>query len=450
MTKTNAIDDGKCGLDDVPGRRRLVPGAPPVRSPEKPEMTTATTPVERRLHDIINASNRKAAHAYLREAGIHDEPQTLLSKLDPMVALAKHLGNRAWQAARREDIIACITEHRFRKGAHKAGTPVVKDKALSLSTQYLWCVHLRTFYKWLLDLDKEEVPPQFKRMPFRKKDAIKKHLTTMALSPEEVRQILAGAKSPRDQCIVTLLIEGGFRASEAAALRLDRIERRDGGYWLTLPDDEPLLKTGPRAVAIPIIAFRHEFEAWLNEHPRRHEPAAPLFVSLSNRTHGKRMKGPTIGDVIVRSAKRAGMRHVHAHMLRHTSATLKLAKGMPSEAVRLTHGWTPQSTMLGYYSHVAPHYEAMMMEAHGMASKKPRLLDIVGSTACQVCGSANPIKAATCKKCGCRLSEGAQESERRARLSNALDYVVPQAVQGLSDMLLLAVARARGFEEVPA
>ncbi|MHB1260971.1 MAG: tyrosine-type recombinase/integrase [Thermoplasmatota archaeon] len=202
-------------------------------------------------------------------------------------------------------------------------------------------------------------------------------------------------------------------------------------------------------VAVPIIAAARELEAWLAVHPRRHEARAPLFVNLSNRGHGRRMTGPTIGEAIVRCARRAGIRHVHAHMLRHTSATLKIAKGFPPEAIRLVHGWTRKSTMLGYYTHALPHFERMILQAHGLPSDEPELLDLLGSVSCALCSHANRVTDAECGACGTRFAEAAQESERQHRDGLLLDHVALDAARALSDQLYLAVAASFGWK-VPA
>lgn len=398
--------------------------------------------IKTRLEQIPDPANRSAVQAYLHESSHAVKPQSLLSRLDPIVALGRRLGSRPWLEATRADVITTIAEHRFRRGAHLSDEKLLPDHGLSASTKYQWVVHLRTFYKWHLD---EDHPEQFKRMPFPKKDGLAERAREMALSPLEVGRILAGATSQRDRTLILVLIETGLRASEAAALRLDQMERRNHGYWLRLPGDEPLLKTGPREVDIPVICSVAEVEKWIQQHPRRHQAKAPLFVSLSNRRHGQRMTGATISDVVVRAARRAGMRHVHAHMLRHTSATLKIAKGISDEALRLTHGWSKESTMPSYYAHMRPHYEAMMLKVHGLRSEEPELADIMGAQACEFCTIVNPVGSAICKGCKLPLAKAAQESEVAHREGILFDHVAVGAVSGIEDMLFVAVARGLGF-----
>lgn len=386
---------------------------------------------------------------YLYEKINEVKASTLLSRLDPLVVLAQRLGERPWKEATRDDVIRAIAGHTFSKGSHRARDPdSLPAKNLAASTKHQWAVHIHTFYKWLLELDKDEVPPQCRSLPFKKKEALAKRARELALEPTEVRQILSGARSTRDRFTVLFLIETGLRASEAAAVRLDGIERRNHGYWITLPSDALALKRGPREVAIPLICAAETYESWLAEHPRRHEARAPLLVTLSQRSHGNPMTGKTVSDIVVRCAKRAGMRHVHAHMLRHTSATLKIAKGMEPEAVRLLHGWTERSTMLSYYAHLKPHFERLVLNAHGLESNEPELLDIMGSQPCGLCGSKNRVEDATCRECGVRLSEAAQESERAHRRQHVLAYVANDAVMALRGVLFTAVARAMGWKTI--
>jgi hypothetical protein len=277
------------------------------------------------------------------------------------------------------------------------------------------------FYKWLLHSD--DRPPQFRRLPFRKIDAMAARIKELALSPAEVRQLLSGATNARDKCIIGVAIEAGFRASESAALRLDYMEARNHGWWLELPPDEPALKTGVREAAVPVIAVKKLVDDWLAEHPRINDPKAPLYVTLSNRSYGKRMSGPSVAAVIARCARRAGMRKVHSHMTRHSSVTLKIAKQMSPEAVRIIHGWSRRSTMLGYYTGSLPNFESIVLSVHGLRSDEPELLDIMGSQPCLLCGTALHAADATCKGCGISGNFDAAQAQARRQQDAAVSFV---------------------------
>lgn len=318
--------------------------------------------LHKRANSLKEPGKRRRLHAFIDEERHQVELSTIASRMDAILALGHYLGKRPWTKVKREDIIHVIASHRSLQGAHLR-RHAAEGKPLADSTKFQWYIFLLGFYKWLLNT--EDKPPQFRMLPFRKVDLTAARIKVMTLKPLEVRKLLAGAETPRDKAIIIAALEGGFRASELAALRLDFLQQRNHGIWLELPPDEPLLKTKPREVSIPIVAGKRIIEAWLKVHPRINDPAAPLFVTQSARSQGKRMNGAGIGAVITRCAKRAGLRHIHAHMLRHTSTGFKIARGMSPTAIRYVHGWTKKSTMLGYYEDARQFFE------HGSAGARP-------------------------------------------------------------------------------
>lgn len=437
--------------DWTPASPRLAPGAGQRGAARasgcvNPMKTMLTfSHVQKRLAHIPDAANRSRAEMYLRRK-VRCKPQTLLSIADPLVALGRQLGSRSWEQATGDDVFLAVESHTYRRGVHLAKTEGDARK-LAASTQYQWSSHLRTFYRWVLKVD--GTPPQFRDLEFRKVDAMKARVRELALSPDEVCQLLAGATLQRDRFLLLFLLETGFRVSEAAAVRLDTMEKRKGGYWVSLDRNEPLLKTGARQVAVPLYYAQEDLHAWLAEHPRRHEAKAPLFVNLSNRAYGTRMTGKTISEVVARCAKRAGLK-VHAHMMRHTSATLKLLYGMPAHVIRALHGWTERSTMLGYYTHMLPHFENEVLKTYGLPVDDRTVTDIMGSRPCLVCGTSNEVTGVRCKRCRTLLADSAQESERQANEDRLLNYVLSGAFEAMTDDLLIDVAGQLGFAEVDA
>lgn len=399
-----------------------------------------------RLTHIPSDANRAAAKAYLVEKESSDDvkPQSLLAITDPLVALGKRLGDIPWLQATREDVIMCIRDHTFRRGAHLAKTPG-PVKSLAASTRHQWWSYLKGFYRYLND---EETPKFLRRRAFPKRDAMEERGRDLALEPENLAKLLAGATSVRDRCIVLFLLETGFRVSEAAALRLKDMEFDGATYWFQLPKGAPFLKTDVREVDVGVTQARGDLEAWLNTHPRRNDPDARLFVALTNRCYGSPLDGPAISEIVSRAARRAGIQ-VHAHMLRHTSASLKIVAGWSPEAIRLTHGWTTLE-MLEHYTHVQGHYKDMVRRANGLPMVDAAIQDHMGSRKCQLCTAVNPITALHCRVCGVPASQAGQVHAQRKRAATNLDFVASYAITVVQDVLILAVARAKGFTGVPA
>jgi integrase len=392
-----------------------------------------------KINEIKNPENRSIIEEYVLDRSTEVKPKTLRTYLDPLCALAAHLGERGFQEATRKDVKSCILCHRGIQGPK--GRP---GRPLAASTRYQWGVHLSTFYQWLSG--GIDAPECVRKLGFKKVDAMSQRGKEMALKPAEVRALLAGARNARDKAIIATLLETGFRASELAAIELKDVEIRSTGYWIQLPNrSDRDLKTGQRDHAVPVILSKNLLRDWLQVHPAPLKEGANLFVNLANRSFGSRMKGASVGAVVSTCAKRAGIRHVHAHMLRHTSATFKVAVGMPNELIRKIHGWSKNSTMLNYYTHMTPHFESMIIEFHGVSGSKPPMLDLLGSHGCAKCGMTNTVFEKACAGCGVLLCDSIAEGQRSHEEGLALKRVIPGVLDAFKDQLVFAVARAKGF-----
>lgn len=124
----------------------------------------------------------------------------------------------------------------------------------------------------------------------------------------------------RDSAILKLLIRLGMRRGEVAALTLDDIDWRSG---------EILVRgKGSRRERLPLAA---DVGDALADYLRRVRPA-----SAEGRAVFARVKAPHralsaagVSQVVIAAGNRAGLGHVNAHRLRHTTATELLRAGAP-------------------------------------------------------------------------------------------------------------------------
>jgi integrase/recombinase XerD len=126
------------------------------------------------------------------------------------------------------------------------------------------------------------------------------------------------AAGRRDFAILTLLARLGLRRGEAANLCLDDIDWRTG---------ELVVRGKPRrSERLPLPAdVGQAIVAYLRDGRPRSATGRALFVSL-RAPH--RALGPLgVSRVVVAAARRAGLRHIHAHQLRHTAASEMLRAG---------------------------------------------------------------------------------------------------------------------------
>lgn len=166
-------------------------------------------------------------------------------------------------------------------------------------------------------------------------------------------------KAARDQALIWLLWDSGFRVGEAAALNVSSVRFDDqGGAHLIIPPKAEGLKTGPRTIYV--VESAPALKVWLSYHPRQLEPDAPLFYAVyaSRRVTNS---GVTFGRILERQACTGKLtRHIWPHLFRHTRAT-RAAKGDAQRGIagwsdaemRAYFGWEPGSNMPAHYAHIA-------------------------------------------------------------------------------------------------
>src|SRR5262249_26322514 len=110
-------------------------------------------------------------------------------------------------------------------------------------------------------------------------------------------------------------------------------------------------KTGVRS---PLIVSSAPFLAqWLNNHPFKSVPDAPLWVrERCQQSNPLCYQG--LAKIIRDSFTRAGItKRVYPHLFRHSRATYVLASGLMTEAqAKAYFGWSPNTEQLATYAHL--------------------------------------------------------------------------------------------------
>ena len=360
---------------------------------------------DRHIQQIPNAANGAKCRQYLQEREENIELSTCGSYLAHIKAFGIYLGQREWLDATRDDVIMHIKgaagqQGRVGREYHGRGRP------LGQYTKYQRMVMLREFYMWLLDT--EDTPPQFRRMPFVKPTMEEQSLARDdRLAPDEVLDMLAAATNKRDRAIVMFLLDTGFRAGEAAAMDIRDVKFDEHGAKVLHSREARGLKTLRRKVPTRVTIATRYIREWLADHPFRRHVDRPLFISMSNRNLGERMKAAAIWSIVTRLAKRARIRHVHPHMFRHTAASLRAGDGWNEEMLRLHFGWSKGSEMPSLYSHVEEDYDRFALRKAGVALPPPKPL---WTLECPHCHQDQPGDAFFCGACGKPMAEESGEA----------------------------------------
>jgi integrase len=220
------------------------------------------------------------------------------------------------------------------------------------------------------------------------------------LTKDEVLEIISHAGSPRDKALFGLLYESGCRAGEILSMKVKNIEFLDnGGAAATFPQG----KTGPRRVLI--FNFASYLRQWLESHPLKENPEAPLWPTDDYRY-------APLSDIGLRyllreTVNRTGIKkRVWLHGFRHSRAT-HLSEHLTEQQMKCYLGWAPGSDMPAVYCHLSgKDMDNAVKAMYGIVDQETPI-DTMKPGKCARCAEMNAPGANFCFKCGLPLSKEA-------------------------------------------
>ncbi len=234
---------------------------------------------------------------------------------------------------------------------------------------------------------------------------------------EEVLAAANAAKSQMHRAMLRLQHEAALRIGENHALNVGSIALDGaGGADIVIPErnGEGGVKTGGRSVWV--FESVPDLRLWLNMHPRRDYPEAPLWVGPD----GKRLSITWMRQTIQGLFRAAGVkRRVWPHLLRHSRLT-ELAEKISESDLRIAAGWTPGSDMPAIYVHrTGGDVKRKMKRLHGVATEEEKAQEDRNPLApvkCPdlTCGATNPAGFTYCGRCGGPLTAEAAKKRRES------------------------------------
>src|SRR6266581_460442 len=205
------------------------------------------------------------------------------------------------------------------------------------------------------------------------------------LTVDELNRLLDAADSMRDRVLIAALLETGGRVTEVLSLNVESLTRHQNGgnggrpwykAWFATMKEEGTEHFGYFREAATVTMI----DSWLKNYPSGVDVTPrPLIPSLSFASNDeRRLNADSVGDLLQAVAEKAGVeqvKHVHAHIFRHTRATMLLREGVPEPMIKKMLGWMPNSPMLGRYAHlVAQDVEAALGLSAKVEGEKAELL----------------------------------------------------------------------------
>lgn len=259
-------------------------------------------------------------------------------------------------------------------------------------------ISFRTFFGWLHGFPEGEgeYPDCIKNF---KTPTLKEKITKSDLITDKEMKDMIRCAEPnyRDPALITALPESCFRPGEFVSMNIGDVEEKSYGFSITCRESKTVTRS------VPIITSARYLAAWLNHHPFKDDPAAPLWISLARKNFGKRLEINTLNFLVKRIAKRAGIKkRVWAYLFRHTGITYYAAQGKSDAQLRLICGWSRTSNMPSRYTHLAAlDAENAILEIHGLREKKSQSL--LKPKVCPRCDEENNPEMTYCGKCATNL-----------------------------------------------
>ncbi|MGC9209215.1 MAG: tyrosine-type recombinase/integrase [Nitrososphaeria archaeon] len=225
------------------------------------------------------------------------------------------------------------------------------------------------------------------------------------LTEDEVQAMIDKAPKLRDKAFIAVLYEGGFRIGEILPATLGDLQFDENGARLRVHG-----KTGGRTVRLitsaPLLA------RWVDEHPYKDNPEAPIWISLTKNFQKKLqpMKYHYVTQMLKETAKKAGIKkRIYPHIFRHSAAT-RDARYLTESELKLKYGWAGGSNMAEVYVHLSgadlDNKLLAIYAGRPVETIRPKFAPII----CPKCGQENTPGQRYCGRCGTPLS--AQELVR--------------------------------------
>lgn len=385
-------------------------------------MTTTEVRLENLLGQLLSEDRGRTEEFF-------DDHELLLtskvSYLDTLVPFSRQIKKSLTEATKRDIQGWAKNEQKRRTSRGRIG--------VSPTTLHIHKIHLKTFYRWLNGGEKTPECVKWIKGTQRVRDLP----VDAILSQEEIRRIIEVCDNPRDKAMIAVFYESATRIGEFLSLKIRNVDFDKYGAVIILPKNCPGLKTGSRRIRL--IDSTPYIQNWLNSHPRKNDPNAPLW--LGNRGQGLRIT--QVQALIKQYAGKAQIKkRVYPHLFRHSRLT-HLAKILNEMELRIYAGWTKSSKMPATYLHLSGHDVDQkllghrgLLEEEEEARIEEKPLEPIKCTRCE---TVNPADAKFCYKCSMALTlKAAVELEgKREHTDDLMDRLLddPKTRDFLRDKL---------------
>jgi site-specific recombinase XerD/ribosomal protein L40E len=363
----------------------------------------------------MSKANKELIEKFSRYLFVQGLSQARIIKYVSGIAIIARMLDKPLNEASKEDIIDLVQK--------------IEKKDYTDWTKHDYKLVIKKFYKFLRGTEDYPEEVSWIKLNTSKSNHM---LPEELLTEDEVKQMAEAARTTRDKALILVLYESGCRIGEVLSLKIRNVRFDEHGAQLTVNG-----KTGMRRVRI--IASSPALATWINNHPFRENPDAPLWVSQGTRNRDKPLMHRTVVGLLKRAAIRAGIRkRIYPHLFRHSRAT-HLANHLTEAQMKEFFGWVRNSDMASVYVHLSGRdVDDALLRLNGIETGEKKEVEFKPKI-CYRCNEKNSPIAKFCDKCGSPLdvNTALKIDEVRAKADKLLSILVqdPEILDKLLDKI---------------
>ena len=225
---------------------------------------------------------------------------------------------------------------------------------------------------------------------------------------QEMEFLCNAAVSPRDKAYIEMSREHGERIGGLGTRQIKHVRFDQIGAVVTIHDKT--FKGEP----VRYIASTIYLRQWLEKHPFKNDPEAPLWVDMTKlprciplNYHGFKAIIRRLIERHNRNAQKFGLlqinKNITTHLFRYYAQTRDERQGMPRTIMCKLRGWTSASKQPEKYARLTTDdVDEYLQKKAGLEVKGRGNPD--KPVKCLRCKEINPVKSTYCLKCGLPMS----------------------------------------------
>ena len=307
---------------------------------------------------------------------------------------------------------------------------------LAHATKLSYAVTIKKFYKWSNGGDEYPTSVKWLRTTGKKNN---KKLPEDLLNEDEVKKMIEAANNSRDRALISILWEAGCRVGELLSMQVKHVNFENDITRITIQG-----KTGMRR--IPLIDSTPYLAEWIENHPFKNDPNAPLWVSIGTVNHHQSLEYGACRKMLQEVAKKAGVKKaINPHNYRHSRATT-LANHFTEAQMNEYFGWIQGSDISQVYVHLSGRdLDDCVLNLRGIKPKEEKIETTLAPKKCPRCGTINKSTGKFCIRCGLTLDLNVAMSVKK--VSDRLDTYLSKLLED-DDVKTLMLSKLKGMKDI--